>query len=79
MGISIRPSGVDNLSNKAKIMRESLHKSQLITDNMVDILGSFDHRLSALESAMRPTQVSFFFFYKVLNFIKYPFRNLFEL
>ncbi|PKI43021.1 hypothetical protein CRG98_036599 [Punica granatum] len=37
-------------------MRESLQKSQTITDNMVSILGSFDHRLSALESAMRPTQ-----------------------
>jgi hypothetical protein len=24
---------------------------------MVSILGSFDHRLSALETAMRPTQV----------------------
>ncbi|OVA07131.1 Exocyst complex protein Exo70 [Macleaya cordata] len=38
-------------------MRESLQKSQTITDNMVSILGSFDHRLSALETAMRPTQI----------------------
>ncbi|CAH9135029.1 unnamed protein product [Cuscuta epithymum] len=44
------------LKDRASFMRESLHKSQTITDNMVAILGSFDHRLSALETAMRPTQ-----------------------
>lgn len=49
--------GVDLLSERAAKMRDSLHKSQSITDNMVSILGSFDHRLSALETAMRPTQV----------------------
>ncbi|XP_021756169.1 exocyst complex component EXO70A1-like [Chenopodium quinoa] len=38
-------------------MKESLSKSQTITDNMVSILGSFDHRLSSLETAMRPTQI----------------------
>lgn len=38
-------------------MRESLQKSQTITDNVVTILGSFDSRLSALETAMRPTQI----------------------
>lgn len=47
----------DPLSKRAALMKESLQKSQTITDNMVSILGSFDHRLSALESAMRPTQV----------------------
>ncbi|KAI3734600.1 hypothetical protein L6452_14072 [Arctium lappa] len=60
MGVPVRTAGfmgVDNLSEKAAKMRESLHKSQSITDNMVSILGSFDHRLSALESAMRPTQI----------------------
>lgn len=51
--------GVDLLSERAAKMRDSLHKSQSITDNMVSILGSFDHRLSALETAMRPTQVRF--------------------
>lgn len=49
--------GADPLSERAAMMRESLHKSQTITDNVVSILGSFDHRLSALETAMRPTQV----------------------
>lgn len=53
MGVAVD----DPLSKKATLMRESLQKSQTITDNMVSILGSFDHRLSALESAMRPTQV----------------------
>ncbi|KAL3645310.1 hypothetical protein CASFOL_010490 [Castilleja foliolosa] len=48
---------VDMLSDRASQMRESLVKSQSITDNMVSILGSFDHRLSALETAMRPTQI----------------------
>nr|KAJ0185889.1 hypothetical protein LSAT_V11C900474300 [Lactuca sativa] len=57
MGIPIRAAGVDNLSDKAAMMRESLQKSQSITDNMVSMLGSFDHRLSALETAMRPTQI----------------------
>lgn len=60
MGVPVRTAGVmgvDNLSEKAAKMRESLQKSQSITDNMVSILGSFDHRLSALETAMRPTQV----------------------
>lgn len=46
-----------SLSEKAAKMRESLQKSQTITDNVVTILGSFDHRLSALETAMRPTQI----------------------
>ncbi|KAF3788795.1 Exocyst complex component [Nymphaea thermarum] len=48
---------MEGLRERATFMRESLQKSQEITDNMVSILGSFDHRLSALESAMRPTQV----------------------
>nr|GMD58966.1 exocyst complex component EXO70A1-like [Ipomoea batatas] len=39
------------------MMREAVQQSQSITDNMVSILGSFDHRLSALETAMRPTQI----------------------
>ncbi|KAJ7971664.1 Exocyst subunit Exo70 family protein [Quillaja saponaria] len=54
MGI---PQAMDALRGKASLVRESLHKSQTITDNMVSILGSFDHRLSALETAMRPTQI----------------------
>ncbi|XP_047962924.1 exocyst complex component EXO70A1-like isoform X2 [Salvia hispanica] len=49
--------GADTLSERAAQMREALLKSQSITDNMVSILGSFDHRLSALETAMRPTQL----------------------
>ncbi|KAG2310288.1 hypothetical protein Bca52824_021845 [Brassica carinata] len=50
-------SGMDLLSERAVLMRQSLQKSQTITDNVVSILGSFDSRLSALESAMRPTQI----------------------
>ncbi|XP_059309115.1 exocyst complex component EXO70A1-like [Lycium ferocissimum] len=57
MGIPRNGVGVDMLSERAKIMRDSLQKSQSITDNVVNILGSFDHRLSALETAMRPTQI----------------------
>ncbi|KVI07427.1 Cullin repeat-like-containing domain-containing protein [Cynara cardunculus var. scolymus] len=58
MGVPILAAAAkDNLSDKAAMMRDSLHKSQSITDKMVSILGSFDHRLSALETAMRPTQI----------------------
>ncbi|XP_038971826.1 exocyst complex component EXO70A1-like [Phoenix dactylifera] len=48
---------IDTLTERATFLRESLQKSQTITDGSVSILGSFDHRLSALEAAMRPTQV----------------------
>ncbi|KAF5737410.1 Exocyst subunit exo70 family protein A2 isoform 1 [Tripterygium wilfordii] len=48
---------MEALSERAGFIRDSLRKSQTITDNMVSILGSFDHRLSALETAMRPTQI----------------------
>ncbi|RWR85247.1 Exocyst complex protein Exo70 [Cinnamomum micranthum f. kanehirae] len=47
----------ERLVEKVSAMRESLQKSQTITNKVVTILGSFDDRLSALESAMRPTQV----------------------
>lgn len=47
---------METLAERAAFLRESLQKSQSITDGMVAILGSFDHRLSALETAMRPTQ-----------------------
>ncbi|KAJ7297132.1 hypothetical protein O6H91_Y078600 [Diphasiastrum complanatum] len=50
-------AGVELLSARAKHLKDSLSKSQAITDNMINILGSFDHRLSSLEAAMRPTQV----------------------
>ncbi|CAJ1946931.1 unnamed protein product [Sphenostylis stenocarpa] len=49
--------GMDALRQKAIVVKESLQKVQTITDSMVSILGSFDHRLSALETAMRPTQI----------------------
>ncbi|XP_068339995.1 exocyst complex component EXO70A1-like [Pyrus communis] len=51
------PQAMEALEARASSMRDALHKSQTITDNMVAILGSFDHRLSALETAMRPTQI----------------------
>ncbi|KAF7852135.1 hypothetical protein BT93_L0528 [Corymbia citriodora subsp. variegata] len=57
MGVAVGGGGGDPLTERAALMRESLQKSQTITDNVVSILGSFDHRLSALETAMRPTQI----------------------
>ncbi|KAF3790575.1 Exocyst complex component [Nymphaea thermarum] len=51
------PIVLDSLRERAAFMRESLQKSQAVTESMVTILGSFDHRLSALESDMRPMQV----------------------
>ncbi|MCD7456382.1 hypothetical protein HAX54_031614 [Datura stramonium] len=62
MGIPKNPGGggveggVDMLSERVRMMRDSLQKSRSITENVVNILGSFDHHLSALETAMRPTQ-----------------------
>lgn len=53
--------GIEDYVARARFMRESLGKSQTITDTMISILGSFDNRLSTLESAMRPTQVSAYF------------------
>ncbi|XP_022925541.1 exocyst complex component EXO70A1-like [Cucurbita moschata] len=51
------PQTMEILSARAALVRESLQKSQNVTENMVSILGSFDYRLSALETAMRPTQI----------------------
>ncbi|CAA7404441.1 unnamed protein product [Spirodela intermedia] len=51
------PQGTETLKRRASFLRESLHKSQTVTEGMVSILGSFDQRLSSLETAMRPTQV----------------------
>ncbi|CAN6236724.1 unnamed protein product [Urochloa humidicola] len=48
---------MESLAQRAALLRESLHKSQQATDAVVSILGSFDSRLSALDSAMRPIQV----------------------
>ncbi|BAB10531.1 unnamed protein product [Arabidopsis thaliana] len=64
MGVA---QAMEALTERASLMKESLHKSQTITDNMVGILGSFDHRLSALETAMRPTQVVEFEIYLLLK------------
>ena len=55
------PQAMEALRERAAFIRDSLHKSQTSTENMVAILGSFDHRLSALETAMRPTQVPLLF------------------
>ncbi|XP_044486368.1 exocyst complex component EXO70A1-like isoform X2 [Mangifera indica] len=55
--MGVKPKAMDALRERAATVKESLVKSQTITDNMVGILGSFDYRLSALETAMRPTQI----------------------
>ncbi|CAN1242629.1 Peptidyl-prolyl cis-trans isomerase FKBP17-1, chloroplastic [Linum perenne] len=51
-----------SLAYRAEFMKEASEKSQSITDSMVSILGSFNHRLSALEIAMRPTQVAIHYY-----------------
>ncbi|ONM11917.1 Exocyst complex component EXO70A1 [Zea mays] len=48
---------MESLAQRAALLRESLQKSQQVTDAVVSILGSFDSRLTALDSAMRPIQV----------------------
>ena len=72
------PQAMEVLSQKAAFLRESLQKSQTNTDEMVSILGSFDHRLSALETAMRPTQVPCRFLHLVFvlcSFVCYSHRE----
>jgi len=49
---------VQMLMSRSKLMYESMRKSQVLTDSIVNILGSFDRRLSSLETDMRPMQVS---------------------
>ena len=49
---------METLRDRAATMKDCLARSQVITDSMTSILGSFDLRLSALETAMRPTQVT---------------------
>ncbi|KAF3336480.1 exocyst complex component EXO70A1-like protein [Carex littledalei] len=44
------------LTQRAALLREALEKSKTNTESMVTILGSFDSRLSTLDSAMRPIQ-----------------------
>ncbi|WOK97332.1 exocyst complex component EXO70A1-like [Canna indica] len=51
------PQAVEALSQRASFLRETLERSRSNTETMVAMLGSFDDRLSALESGMRPTQV----------------------
>jgi hypothetical protein len=48
---------METLAQRAALLRDSLDKSQQVTDAVVSTLGSFDSRLSALDSAMRPIQV----------------------
>ncbi|PWA42115.1 exocyst complex protein Exo70, Cullin repeat-like-containing domain protein [Artemisia annua] len=48
---------METLRDRAATMKDCLARSQVITDSMTSILGSFDLRLSALETAMRPTQI----------------------
>ncbi|KAL8170489.1 hypothetical protein V2J09_022293 [Rumex salicifolius] len=58
MGLLAQSEAVSllTLRERTASMRESLQKNQNITDKIVSVLGSFDHRLSSLDSAMRPTQ-----------------------
>lgn len=57
---------METLRDRAVTMRDCLARSQVITDSMTSILGSFDLRLSALETAMRPTQVHFITYYYII-------------
>ena len=50
MGVAV---GMDALSERATMMRKSVQKSQTISDSIVSILGSFDHRLFALETIVQ--------------------------
>ncbi|KAJ3687826.1 hypothetical protein LUZ61_016990 [Rhynchospora tenuis] len=47
---------MEALRQRTEFLRESLEKSKINTESMVAKLGSFDSRLSTLDSAMRPIQ-----------------------
>ncbi|KAJ4786527.1 Exocyst subunit exo70 family protein A1 [Rhynchospora pubera] len=47
---------MEALRQRTEFLRESLEKSKILTETMVAKLGSFDSRLSTLDSAMRPIQ-----------------------
>ncbi|KAJ4804647.1 Exocyst subunit exo70 family protein A1 [Rhynchospora pubera] len=49
-------SAMEALRQRTEFLRESLEKSKILTETMVAKLGSFDSRLSTLDSAMRPIQ-----------------------
>ncbi|GLJ36472.1 hypothetical protein SUGI_0732370 [Cryptomeria japonica] len=46
-----------NEMESAEKLKESLQESQSLTESMLTILGSFDRRISSLNSAMHPTEV----------------------
>ncbi|KAL3698862.1 hypothetical protein R1sor_012938 [Riccia sorocarpa] len=54
MGASV---DIEDLVARSQFMREAMGTSKTISTSMIKILSSFDHRLSTLEAAMRPTQV----------------------
>jgi exocyst complex component 7 len=45
---------METLAQRATLLHESLDKSKQVTDAVISILGSFDSRLTALDSAMHP-------------------------
>ncbi|KAL6641854.1 hypothetical protein ACP70R_020035 [Stipagrostis hirtigluma subsp. patula] len=57
MGDPGPPQTTEELARRVSALREALERSQLNTDRMVSALGAVDHRLSSIESTLRPTQV----------------------
>ncbi|KAL3698664.1 hypothetical protein R1sor_012740 [Riccia sorocarpa] len=53
---------MEDLVARSQLMREAMGTSKTVSTSMVKILSSFDHRLSRLEAAIRPTQVRTFTF-----------------
>jgi hypothetical protein len=45
------------LREKANLLRRSLEKSQATTEKMIEVLTTFDRRLSTIDAALRPFQV----------------------
>lgn len=69
-------SEVEMLEAHAQLMRESLSKSQRVTETMITILGSFNRKLSSLETTIQPTQVcviTYVFYFVITYFIVYIF------
>lgn len=48
---------MEELKEKADLLRQSLEKSQVTTEKMMAAFNTFDRRRSTLDAAIRPIQV----------------------
>jgi hypothetical protein len=51
------PEGMEALARQASALRDALERSEVNTQRMVAVLGSFDRCVSAVEASVHPAQV----------------------